>query len=102
MPDSDSNDINVDHFLEKGIEFFSFYTHKHSPVFAVKASVVSLRESLDKSNAIIVESNKLAAENSKASANLARTLNRLTLFGVIVGGLNIVVQLISIFAQHPK
>ena len=37
-----------------------------------------------------------------SKAALGWTLNRLTLFGVIVGGLNIVVQLISIFAQHPK
>lgn len=87
-------------FLKKGTEFFSWYTHEHSPVFQVKASVVRLREAVDALDKTMDEAKTIVEAGSKASAVLSKSLNWLTLAGVLVGGANIVVQVISLFVHH--
>jgi hypothetical protein len=87
-------------FLKKGTEFFSWYTHEQSPVFQSKASVIRLRDAVDGLDKTMDEAKTIAEAGSKASTVLSKTLNRLTLAGVLVGTGNIVVQVIGLFVRH--
>jgi hypothetical protein len=82
MPtDADSKKLNE--FLEKGASFFTWNAGKNTP---------NILENFAKQ---VAELRKSMEQASASSGKLAEALNRLTLWGVVIGGLNLFVMLAS-------
>jgi hypothetical protein len=96
MPPSISPDPEkLNNFLEQGGHFFSWNKGKNTPNilqnFAERLS--DLRQSLEKASG---ELQKTMNKASESSAKLASALNWLTSAGALIGGANLVVQIIAL------
>jgi hypothetical protein len=99
MPPSASPDPEkLDKFLEQGGEFFSWNKGKNTPNillnFAERLS--ELQHALEKASNDL---QKTLNKASESSAKLASALNMVTLAGILIGGANLVVQLIALFKR---